>query len=427
MLVEYNLCYGCKACLNICPQNAIKMKDNKEGFLYPIINKDTCVNCNKCTKVCPALKNQYKPKRSCTNKGTAVRSDKYAPGSTSGGAFALMANNILSVGGYVAGAVFNDEWKVEHIISNKVDDLNRMRGSKYVQSDIMRTYDETKELLDKGKLVLFSGTPCQISGLYGFLGKYYENLITIDLICHGVNSPMIWDKYLDDVIKKDNIESIIFRNKAINISSQSIMDDKEYFTIKYKNKELFNEIFNENDFMNGFLNGLFLRPICSECQFSKRIRQGDITIGDFWADEAAKDRKFGISQVLLNSKKGKIFFETFDKYWDKKYIINLNKTKYCSPNINGNTFKHHPARNRFFEVIKFMSFKKALDYTLNNKFDIAIIGMHSFNFGNLVTTYSLYKFVSDMGKSVLIINRPLTSIDRPTLNCFNLFKKNPYP
>jgi coenzyme F420-reducing hydrogenase beta subunit len=395
-LPEKSLCYGCRACVGTCPQKALSMAEDAEGFLYPCMDQEKCNNCGKCCNICPSFNNQFKPRRSKVKRRVAVRSNACAQGNTSGGAFAAFAHKFLLQDGFVAGAVYDSEWKVEHIISNKTDDINRMRGSKYLQSDNNNTYIETKSLLENNKKVLFSGTPCQIAGLYGFLGKDYKNLITVDLICHGVNSPLIWKKYLNELELAEG-------------------------------SKIIQEIFTENVFLKGFLINLSLRPCCGYCKYSGRERPSDITIGDFWSQEAEEDRKKGISQILINSEKGQHFFDSFDENWSKKYEIDLDETKQSAPNINSISHNHHPERERFFDLIQIMPYKKALDYAINKKYEIAIIGMHNANYGNLLTTYALYKVISDMGKTVLMLDRPQTSTNKPSKECFNIFRKNPYP
>jgi coenzyme F420-reducing hydrogenase beta subunit len=426
-LPDKSLCYGCKACVSICGQNALSMQEDVEGFVYPCLDVEKCVNCGRCYKVCPVLKNQFKPKRQYTRKGIAVRSNEYAPKSASGGVFALTANKVLSNDGYVAGAIFNEEWKVNHIVSNTIADINKMRGSKYLQSDICNSYTETKALLDKGKYVLFSGTPCQIAGLYGFLSKDYDKLFTIDLICHGVSSPMIWKNFLQEVAKNKKIKSIVFRNKSINLKNKipHLDNNKEYFTIEYYDYDYYYDYWESTDFIKAFLNNLSLRPSCSNCQFAGRIRPGDITIGDLWTEEAAEDRKQGISQILINSKKGGDFLSSIKNDWSKKYVVNLNPPN--ANNINGHKPIHHIFRKRFFDLAKTKSIKEALDCSLNKKYDIAILCMHGSNYGNQLTSYAMYQIITDLGKTVLLIDRPLSSELKPSGTPYFLFKNLPIP
>jgi coenzyme F420-reducing hydrogenase beta subunit len=431
LLPEKSLCFGCGACVSACSQRALSMDEDVEGFIYPSLNQEKCNNCKACSNTCPALNNQFKPIRTEVKRGVAVCSDAYAPGSTSGGAFATFANKILLTDGFVAGAVYDSELKVEHIVSNTTDDINRMRGSKYLQSDIKNTYIETKSLLENNKKVLFSGTPCQIAGLYGYLRKDYENLLTVDLICHGVNSPHIWKKYLNELelLEGSKIISVNQRDKAINIPNGNFEYEGGYFTIDFANgKKIANDSFHENEFMKGFWQHLFIRLCCCSCPYTGRIRPGDITIGDFWAKEAAEDRKGGISQVLINSKRGLIFFDTLEREWVKKYPISLDKVKYSAPNINKICVaSNNPSRKRFFDLCQNTSYTKTLDYVINKKYEIAIIGMHDPNYGNLLTAYAMYKVITDMGKTALMLDRPLTSTDKPSKNNFNIFSENPYP
>jgi coenzyme F420-reducing hydrogenase beta subunit len=430
-LPEKSLCFGCGACVCACPQKALSMAEDAEGFIYPRLDQEKCNKCEICGNMCPALKNQFKPHRSKVRRAVAVRSGAYASASASGGAFAAFAHNIISDDGFAAGAVYDTEWKVAHIISNKTDNINKMRGSKYQQSDTKDTFTETQSLLENNKKVLFSGTPCQIAGLYGFLGKDYNNLLTVDLICHGVNSPFVWKKYLNELELQEGskIISIIQRNKAVNIPNGNNQYVGGYFTVDFANgKKIAHDSFNENEFMKGFWQHLFIRPCCCSCPYTGRIRPGDMSIGDLWTHEAAEDRKDGISQVLINSKKGRIFFDTLESSWIKKYPVNLSRAKYFTPNINGICVSNYnPHRKRFFDLCQIMSYTKALDYTINNKYEIAIIGMHDANYGNLLTAYAMYKVISDMGKTALMLDRPLTSVYKPSKEHFKIFSENPYP
>lgn len=427
-LPDKQFCCGCKACVGVCRQNALFMEEDGEGFLYPRFDGEKCVKCNKCGGVCPALENQFMPKRSCTRKSIAARCDEYAPGSASGGAFALMANKVLSMNGYAAGAVFNEEWKAEHSVANAVEDINKMRGSKYLQSDTSNSYVETKSLLDNGKYVLFSGTPCQIAGLYGFLSKDYDNLLTVDLICHGICSPMVWKKYLHEVTEGKKVKSVIFRNKAANAGNGIYhLDNDEYLTIEYDDNKKISTPYLTSDFIIAFLNNLILRPCCSNCRFAGRIRPGDITLGDLWTKEAAEDRKKGISQILANSKKGRDFLSSIENSWSVKYTVNLNKTKQSAPNINGHKPVHHASRKRFFDLIKNKSVKDVLDCLLHNKFDAAVLCMHGDNYGNQLTSYAMYQIVTDTGKTVLMIDRPLSSKSKPLKSPYSLFREIPVP
>ena len=190
-------CCGCSGCMNICPKNAIIMKEDKNGFKYPIVDKEKCINCGLCEKVCPILNNKKEQQKeikayACYNKNIEERLK-----SSSGGIFILLAKEILKRNGIVFGAAFDENFNVKHISIDNEKDIEKLMGSKYVQSNMGKVYKEVKEFLENGKYILFSGTPCQIEGLKKFLKKDYDKLYTQDIICHGVPSPKIWQMYLE--------------------------------------------------------------------------------------------------------------------------------------------------------------------------------------------------------------------------------------
>ena len=421
-------CFGCGACINICPKNAIIMKFNTEGFLYPNIELNKCDNCKLCLYVCPELGNHFKPNRIITNFGIALRSKDFSQDSTSGGIFAQFANKILLMNGFVSGAIFDDDWYVKHIVTNDINLVNKMRNSKYLQSDCGKVFKEIEILLKDNKLILFTGTPCQVAGLYGYLKKDYENLLTIDLICHGVSSPKIWNKFLKEETSINEITNIVFRNKKMNLIDPlyEVNNKHEYLTIKLNNGNELIKKWSDCSYIISFLNNLSLRYSCGNCPFCGRIRPGDITIGDFWSDEALEHRKDGISQILLNSNKGKLFFNSLENVWSIKYNINLKETSYSAPNINGYSFIHHNSRDRFFELSNIMTVEKAVDYSINNKYDIAVLCMRGYNYGNQLTTFSIYNILIKMQKSVLMLDRPLSSFDKPLSEPNSNFIENPY-
>ena len=194
-------CCGCGACVQRCPKHCIAMQEDKEGFLYPVINKTKCTNCGLCEKVCPVINQGH-----CNNpiKTYAAINPKndVRIASSSGGVFTVLAEDIINSNGVVFGAAFNNEWNVEHTCVENIKDLEKLRGSKYVQSNIGNSYQEAESFLKEGREVLFSGTPCQIAALKLFLRKEYKNLTTVDFVCHGVPSPAVWRKYLHETIKK---------------------------------------------------------------------------------------------------------------------------------------------------------------------------------------------------------------------------------
>ena len=207
-------CCGCGACSNICPKSCITMQADEEGFLYPKINKKTCINCGLCEKICPIL-NKPKTYQILQCYAAKHKNSKIKLKSSSGGIFTALAENILKEGGVVFGAAFDKDWNVRHTFCKNLNDLDKLRRSKYVQSDIGLTYRQTKDFLDKECKVLFTGTPCQIAALRNFLGKEYENLLTAELFCHGVPSPTVWQKFLEENTQKNRIKAIDFRHKRL--------------------------------------------------------------------------------------------------------------------------------------------------------------------------------------------------------------------
>ena len=293
-------CSGCHSCMNICPKNCIKMKVDEEGFWYPEVDKEKCIECGICKKRCPILNDmsiENKPKAyACYNLDEEIRKE-----SSSGGIFTLLASYIIDNGGIVYGAAFNQNFEVEHIRVTDKQDLSKLRGSKYVQSKLGSTYSKIKVYLEQGKLVYFSGTPCQIDGLLCFLNKKYDNLICQDIVCHGVPSPKVWKHYLKQFNLEKNAK-IMFRDKSTGWDSYS-------FTIKQKNK--FTQLSSNNEYMKVFLKDLCLRPSCYDCHSKSLHRNSDITLADFWGIKKVCPEMYdnkGTSLVFINSKKGQEIF-----------------------------------------------------------------------------------------------------------------------
>ena len=290
-------CSGCYACVSICPKRCISMQIDNEGFWYPLVDKNECIECGMCEKHCPVKKSKRNYRDiegyAAINKNSTVQKR-----SSSGGVFTLLAEYVLENGGVVYGAAFDEEYMVRHIGVERIHELGKLQGSKYVQSQMGSIYLEVKEKLNRGKIVYFSGTPCQVDGLIAFLGKEYDNLICQDIICHGVPSPKIWKQYL----KQFNIEKnakILFRDKRTGWESYS-------FTIDQREK--YTQRASENLYMKVFLNNLCLRPSCYQCHSKGNFRKSDITLGDFWGVEKVCSEMYnekGTSLILINSEKGK--------------------------------------------------------------------------------------------------------------------------
>ncbi|NLK11777.1 MAG: 4Fe-4S dicluster domain-containing protein [Staphylococcus equorum] len=298
ILKENKDCCGCNACVQRCPKNCITMQEDNEGFLYPVIDVAFCVDCGLCESVCPVI-NQSSPRKprvtyAAKNRDKAIRGQ-----SSSGGVFTALAKQVIYDNGVVFGAKFNAKREVVHAYTETVEGLADFRGSKYVQSIVGHTYKEAERFLKKGRRVLFSGTPCQISGLNLFLRKKYNNLLTVDFVCHGVPSPTVWQRYLEEVIpveKQSSITEISFRDKINGWKSYN-------FIIKEKDEIILREKFHDNLFMKGFLADLYLRPSCYACPVKSLKSNSDITLGDYWGIQnilPTFDDDYGVSLVFLH-------------------------------------------------------------------------------------------------------------------------------
>lgn len=332
-----NDCTGCYACLNVCPKSAINMSYDKNGFLYPKINQKLCIGCDLCKKVCPIM-NIPRKEDSLQEYIAYAKNYKTQLSSSSGGIFQNLAEYVLKNDGVVFGVGIDENKTIKHMMVDNIDDLYRIVGTKYVQSEIGYTFSEVKELLNEGKFVLFSGTSCQIAGLKNFLKKDYANLITVDLICHGVPSPLVFKKYLNNISDNnlDNIQTIEFRKKDSN-------NHKYMFTVNFKNGTKIEEIYNENIYIKGFLNNLYIRPSCFNCHFKDVYRCSDITLGDFWSAEDFYPEFYNIdgnSSVIIHTDKGHRIFDKIQNMTnymstDLKKITKWNDCFYKSVKPSG--------------------------------------------------------------------------------------------
>ena len=304
-------CCGCGACLNACPKSAITMKEDEAGFIFPAVDETLCVSCGKCVDVCV-----FKDKQVGAADGepvvyaAAAKDSAVLEKSSSGGVFTSLANAVLDKGGAVFGAAWTDGITLAHLCIESKDELNRLRGLKYVQSNTGNCYRQAKQILCDGRPVLYCGTPCQIAGLKAFLGKDYENLLTADLVCHGVPSMKMLRDDLKAVAgdKFDEIKDVRFRDKSKGWAVKGSIDTDNSH-IKYDA--------GTSPYYFFFLKGGIYRESCYNCRFPSENRQGDITLGDYWGvplDLVAKlgdvNPDKGISCVLVNTQKGKEWFDS---------------------------------------------------------------------------------------------------------------------
>ena len=296
-------CTGCSACKNICPKNCITMERDAEGFLYPKINRDECINCGRCEKVCPALNFKATMPDTLPDVFAAIYpNDKVRRHSSSGGAFTALSELVLEDGGIVFGAGFDKNWRVVHTAAENLDELENLRGSKYVQSEIGDVYKRVKAELETGRQVLFSGTPCQCAGLKSFLGKDYDNLLTVDIICHGTPSPMLWENYLEHIAHGHDIAHVNFRSKRLGWTTN--------LEINFYDCGYYFKVGNADTYYKQFLINLNLRPSCHECKFKFPNGKSDVTIGDAWGVQNFAPELFdnrGTSIVIIHTEKGKEF------------------------------------------------------------------------------------------------------------------------
>lgn len=381
-IIDKNDCVGCNACVQRCPKQCINIHEDEQGFIYPTVDLNLCIQCNLCEKVCPVI-NQAEPREPIETFAAKNPDDKVRMASSSGGIFYALAKKIIEDGGVVFGAKFNEQWEVVHDYTETLEGIKAFQGSKYVQSRIGDTFLQAEEFLKAGRKVMFTGTPCQIAALGLFLRKDYgEQLLRVDVVCHGVPSPLVWREYLKYITRPKGasagkntvfsslketpvITGISFRDKRLgwekygfsvrvaasqasgkNSVFQSVNTDKE-------EQELLFETLDKNIFMQGFLKNLYLRPSCYACP-TKRLKSGsDITLADFWGirgiDSEAHDNQ-GVSLILVNTPKGISIFKQITKWYknesfEKAAAINTAIISSCHQPKYYAEFWHNFAQN----------------------------------------------------------------------------------
>ncbi len=361
-------CSGCGVCKLVCPHNAITMVKDEEGFLYPKVNPEKCTNCDLCRRVCHFMKKQQKEKNNDPKIFAVKNNDQeIRKKSSSGGVFSLLAEEMIKQGGSVYGALLDEDNHIIHSEITDMKDLHKLYGSKYVQSDLRNVYSEIKEQLSKGKKLLFSGTPCQLAGLKEYLGKKNNNnLILVDVICHGVSSPLIWESFVKILEQKNKskLKNFYFRTKDFGW-----LESVKRCKAEFSDKKIVRDDF-VNSFNNLFLDNFILRPSCHNCPYATIDREGDITLGDFYRvfEEIPSfyDDK-GISTVVINTKKGE---DLFNKIKRDVIYHQINKDQARQINLEKPTSRNKK-RKKFWKDYHTKGYifvaKKYTLYGLKNK------------------------------------------------------------
>ena len=368
-IVDKCLCCGCAACVQSCPKQCISLYEDEEGFLYPQVDKNICINCGLCEKACPLL---GEDKKWISRKVLAVKNknDEDRMHSSSGGMFIALAREVLATGGVVFGAVFDDVNEVKITYAETLEEVFPMMGSKYLQAKVGTAFADAERFLKQGRNVLFSGTPCQISGLHKYLRKEYSSLLSVDFLCHGVPSPGVWRRYLKETINhlqsarraaagKNTVFSslnsmstnvdIEFRDKILHGWKKfSFVVRKKSASKADQNSVLLSDIHRENPFMRGFLSNIYLRPSCYKCKCKNGVSHSDLTIADFWGIDTLMpdfDDDKGVSLVLVNTEKGQ---QIFNKLSLEVRLSALSDVMPLNGGFKGYTVPHL-RRSEFFQ------------------------------------------------------------------------------
>lgn len=369
-IIDKHACCGCAACVQRCPRQCISLREDSEGFLYPVVDASLCIDCGLCEKVCPW---QNPPAKITPQEVLAVknRNEEERMASSSGGVFVALAKKVLANRGVVFGAVFDEHWEVIHTCAEDMEGVRRMMGSKYLQSRIGHAYREAEKFLKEGRTVLFTGSPCQITGLHRYLRKEYPNLLSVDFLCHGVPSPGVWRKYLSETFPSSARRAAAGKNTVLSSSLNAMpvltgiefRDKKLHGWKKFsfvvrgksaskadKNSVLLSGIHRENAFMRGFLSDIYLRPSCYACKCKNGVSHSDITIADYWGINVLMpdfDDDKGVGLVLLNTDKGKEIFHSLDM---EIRVSALEDAKRFNGGFKEEV-KAHPKREKFYSLI----------------------------------------------------------------------------
>lgn len=402
-IIDKKECCGCNACSDICPKNAISFKIDIDGFWYPEVNNNICINCELCVSVCPIInisqlkKNDLNESEcyAAIHKNIEIRFD-----STSGGLFSALAEEIYKANGYVGGAIFNPDYSVKHFISNNRNDLVALRSSKYLQSNAEGFYKSVLGLLKKGERVLVCGTPCQMAALRRYIKKDYDNLIIVDFICLGVNSPKVFRKYLDFLEKKYNSKIVYFKAKNKELGWRKLTSK-----VVFENGNILYDTRETSYFTTGFIcTHAYCRPSCYDCKFKGFPRIADITVADLWGAEKIADKDLdndlGTSLVMINSVKGREFFSKIQtniiyKKIPFKSILPGNHAlidSIPSPNLDRNKF-YHDLDKYPFETFAAKYIRRSIDkpFTIRKQCKNIVLFIYRILKASNYNIFTLYK------------------------------------
>lgn len=359
-LADKQKCTGCMACLQVCPVKCISVREDDLGDLYPYIDRDTCIECGSCVKVCPEISIKHKGSMKKADQAYAVwslnRNSRSA--STSGGVAAEFYESALNQGYWICGVRYEEEYHVRHFLTKDQKDISAFRQSKYVYSETENIYGQIKELLRKREKVLFISLPCKVAGLYSFLGdKLVENLLTVDIVCHGTPPYAQLKEHIKKVAILDHGQ-LTFRK------------DNEYiFEMTDNNEIVYSKTGRQDNYLAAFLEGLNYRPSCYNCSYARPERISDITIGDFWGLGSETPWNYpytgSISAVLINTEKGR-------KFWDECRERFFSEERSVEEAVKGNAQLNHPTpahpkRAEFERLYKQKGFEEAVQICLQDE------------------------------------------------------------
>ncbi len=369
ILNDMNQCYGCGACENACPVGAITLRYNDEGFLHANVDDDKCVNCMKCKNVCIVHKKVEDKNSDAPRSYAFAQSMDQMQESASGGFFPILAQKVLGENGVVFGTVYNEKFEAIQVGAERIEDIAPMKMSKYIQSNTGTCYKEARKVLEEGRPVLYVGCPCQVAGLNSYLGKKYDNLYTVDLICFGVPSSRLFSEHLEHTYGTDNIEHVEMRKRkgwgsCLNVylkngEKVSFGGKKEIFMLSFKSK-------------------MMLKRTCYGCKFATVPRQGDFTLGDFWNKkklniQLGEEFNKKCSIIFINSDNGeKLFKKVYDDRSEEMYFHELTDLGYTAAELNNNigsaACEASEDRERFFDLYFKQGFENAAYKVLFPKF-----------------------------------------------------------